>query len=184
MAESANIRSIEAIEAFRSKLIVYSHRAENTIDEVSEELKRLRQWLQHDGPTFWKREAQQRKRKLDDAQHLLFGARLSPARESTSSERLAVDKAKRRYDEAADKLQALRMWNSKFDHAAAPLIKELGKFSTTLDAEMPKATAHLKQVVTTLSEYAETTMNDANDSPLSPTEVEEPPQADFPPEQA
>jgi hypothetical protein len=168
MVESANIRSVEAIESFRAKLIVYLKRAENTVEEISEEVGRIRYWLQHDGLVHWKREAQRRKRKLEDAQQLLMAARLSPMRETTSSERLAVEKAKRIYDEASEKLQAFRYWNRHFDQHAAPLIKEIDKFSTTLTTEMPMATAYLKNIVRTLSEYAETTVGEADmDSSLA-----------------
>jgi hypothetical protein len=159
MVESANIRSIQAIESFRSRMIIYLRRAENTVEEISDEVSRVRQWLQHDGLVYWRRQADLRKRKLEDAQQLLAAARLSAWRESTSSERIAVEKAQRDYDEAAEKLAALRSWNRHFEQRAAPLIKEIGKFSTTLSTEMPKATAYLKSVVKNLSEYAETGMH-------------------------
>ncbi|MDP6506378.1 MAG: hypothetical protein QF886_22330 [Planctomycetota bacterium] len=160
MAETANIRSLEAIESFRSKLIVYLRQAENSVNEIEEEVRDVRQWLQHEGLVHWKREVQRRKRKLEDAKQLLMQARMSPMRDTTSSEKLAVDKAQRHFDEAAETLQALKAWNRKFDHEAAPLIKEAGKFSTTLSTEMPKAAAYLKAVVKTLGEYAETRLGD------------------------
>ena len=155
MPDSANIHSLEAIEAFRAKLIVYARRAGNTVDEVSDEVRRLRLWIQQDGPLHWKRETLRRKRKLEEAQQALLAARISALRETTSSERLAVDRARRRYEEAMEKLQAFKRWNHQFDRQVSPLVKEVGKLMNTLTIELPKATAHLAGVVWMLSDYAE-----------------------------
>jgi len=154
MVEAAHVRSIEALEAFRAKLIVYLQRAGNAVDEVNEEVTRTRLWLQNEGRTRWEGATRRLRRKLEDAQQALMAARMSTLRQSSSSERVAVEKAKRACEHAEQKLLRVKQWNREFDNRVDPLIKELGKFSTVLETDMPRAAAALGGVIKTLDAYA------------------------------
>jgi len=52
MPERAKVTSLEAIEGFRARLIIYRDKAGRVLDEVSEEVSRTRGWLQGDRVTF------------------------------------------------------------------------------------------------------------------------------------
>ncbi|MBL9128636.1 MAG: hypothetical protein JNL97_13360, partial [Verrucomicrobiales bacterium] len=48
MPESAQVRSIDAIDAFRAHLIVFHTKARGVVDEVGADLRRTQLWLETD----------------------------------------------------------------------------------------------------------------------------------------
>src|SRR5687768_6845381 len=104
MSQRAQVKSVDAIEAFRNSLIIYIGKAKPALEHVTGDVTRLRMWLQHDQRMLWENEARRRGRKLEEAQQLLYSARLSNLRDSISTEQLAVHKAKRSMEEAEQKL--------------------------------------------------------------------------------
>ena len=60
MSERAQVRSVEAIESFRAKLIVFMTKARTDVEEVSDEVQRVRVWLESDRRTHWDRECRKR----------------------------------------------------------------------------------------------------------------------------
>ena len=67
MAEKAQITSVEAIEAFRAKLIVFLGQARPVMDEVGNEMSRARFWLQEEQRRFWEQQLRLRARRLEEA---------------------------------------------------------------------------------------------------------------------
>jgi cell division septation protein DedD len=56
--------------------------------------------------------------------------------------------------EAEEKLQLVKKWNRDFDHLVGPMVKQLETLRTNMSNDLPKAAAHLSQVVRTLEAYA------------------------------
>lgn len=156
MVDRAQVSSLEAVEAFRSALLVYISKARPTLEEVSAEVLRTRIWLENDQRTYWENELRRRTRTLEQAQQALFSSRLSQLRDESSSEMLAVHRAKRALEEAETKLRVLKRWNREFETRVQPVVKQLEKFHTFLALDLPRAAAHLEQMLRTLSAYAET----------------------------
>ena len=63
----ANITSLEALDSFRSSLIVFLTKARRSLDEAGEEVRRTRQWVQHDQRTHWEGEFRRRTKQLEQA---------------------------------------------------------------------------------------------------------------------
>ena len=53
MAEQAKVTSLDALESFRAKLIVFLSKSRRSIDEVSDEIRRTRNWLQGEQRVHW-----------------------------------------------------------------------------------------------------------------------------------
>jgi hypothetical protein len=156
MAQPAHVRSVEAIEAFRANLLVYAAKARPVLEDACDEVLRTRDWLERDRWTFWENQLRRRTRTLDEAQAALFSARLSNLREARTAEQIAVVKARAAVNEAQEKLARIRKWRRDFDHLVQPLLKELEQLRAMLAADLPKAAAHLAQVVKTLDAYLAT----------------------------
>ncbi len=156
MRHAANIRSIEALQYFRSNLIVYAERAGATVDEVMDEARRTRMWLQNDRKPYWQKQVRHLTRKLEEAKSELFSARLSQFHESTQLQQMTVNKVQRAMNIADAKLKLVNQWIKRFDHQVDPVAKQVEKFRTLILTDVPKATAYLSQAVKTLDEYAET----------------------------
>ena len=158
MAEQVKVTSIDVLEKFRSDLIVFLTTAHRSVDEVSDEVRRVGYWLQNEQRVHWENEMRKRKRVLDQAEQDLFAAKLSALRDTTSAQQAAVRKAKAAFVEAEEKLRAVKKWNRDFEGLADPLLKGLGSLREFINHDMPKALAYLVQAQRTLEDYAETKM--------------------------
>jgi hypothetical protein len=154
MPERAHVTSIDALEAFRSTLIIYLTKARPTLDEVGAEVVRTRSWLEDEQRNHWDNELRRRTRALEEAQAALFSARLSSFREASSVEQMAVHRAKRAFDEAQDKLRVIKKWSRDFDNRVDPLLKQTEKLQTVLAHDMVQAIAFLTQAINSLHAYA------------------------------
>ena len=154
MAESARVSSIEAIAAFRARLLVFLTKSRPALEEVSGEIMRTRLWLQNDQRIHWEGQIRQRAKKLETAQHELYSARLARIREVTTAEQSAVNKTRRALDEAEEKLRTLKRWNRDFDSQVEPLVKQVDKLQTFLVHDLTKAGVHLAQILKSLDAYA------------------------------
>jgi hypothetical protein len=156
MSDKAQVTSIEAIESFRSTLIVYLGRARAALDEVNSEVIRTRAWLQTDQRRKWTQEFQLRLRRLDEAKNELFAARLSPLQEASALQVMAVQRAERAVHEAEAKLAAIKKWDRGMPDFTDPLVKQLEQLHGFLTTDMSKAVLHLAQVIKALDAYAHT----------------------------
>ena len=154
MPESARVSSIEAIAAFRARLLVFLTKSRPALEEVSGEIMRTRLWLQNDQRIHWEGQIRQRAKKLETAQHELYSARLARIREVTTAEQSAVNKTRRALDEAEEKLRTLKRWNRDFDSQVEPLVKQVDKLQTFLVHDLTKAGVHLAQILKSLDAYA------------------------------
>ena len=154
MPESARVSSLEAIAAFRARLLVFLTKSRPALEEVSGEIMRTRLWLQNDQRIHWEGQIRQRAKKLETAQHELYSARLARIREVTTAEQSAVNKTRRALDEAEEKLRTLKRWNRDFDSQVEPLVKQVDKLQTFLVHDLTKAGVHLAQILKSLDAYA------------------------------
>ena len=157
MAGQAQITSVEAIEAFRANLILFTSQARPALEEASSDVLRTRLWLENEQRRFWENELRVRNKKLEQAQQELLTARLSDFQESTSLQQMAVRRAQQAVQQAEDKLKTMKHWDRELENRAAPLLKEIEALHSFLTGEMPKAVAQLVQIVRTLDAYAGTT---------------------------
>ena len=156
MATQARVTSIDTLESFRASLILFLSKAHCSLDEVGDEVRRTRNWIQSDRRLHGEGEVRRRKRVLDQAEQELFSARMSVLRKTTTQQQAAVNRAKRALEEAEEKLRNVKTWNRTFDSSVDPLIKGMEGFRHFLDQTMPKALALLVRSQKTLESYAET----------------------------
>jgi vacuolar-type H+-ATPase subunit I/STV1 len=155
MAEQVKITSIDALQTFRANLIVFLTTAHRCADEVGDELRRTRLWLQHDQRLHWEGQYRQRSKLLALAQQELMSARLSDLRDRTVAQENAVRKAKQAVAEAEEKLRTVKTWTRDFDAQTDPLMKKMHSLRQLLDHDLPKALSYLVQAQRTLDAYAE-----------------------------
>lgn len=155
MPQQAHVSSLDAIESFRSSLIVYLSQARPALEEVSANVMRTRNWLENEQRAHWENELRRRAKELDEAQQALFSARLGALRRESALDQMAVHRAKRAFDEAEAKLRILRKWCREFDGRVQPLVKQIEKLQTVLIHDMAKGVAYLTETVNLLETYAE-----------------------------
>src|SRR5688500_17465346 len=123
--EQARVTSLEALEAFRADLIVFLEEAHRSVDEVNDEVRRTRQWIQLEQRGFWQREIRKRQQKLDAAEGEPMTAKLSGLRDDVRAQEEAVRKAKAMLREAEEKRRKVRQWSRDYDHLLDPLVRKL-----------------------------------------------------------
>lgn len=166
MAEFAQVTSFEALEIFRTHLILFLTKARVHVDHSGGEIRRMQGWLQNDQRLHWEREIRRRRRTLDLAEAELLNARMSGLRDSHSVELMAMRRAKKAFDEAEEKLQSVKRWTRNFEQCIAPLAKRLESFHNILDQELPRAVSYLLETQKYLESYAEIgTSRDVTKSP-------------------
>ena len=155
MPERAHVTSVEALESFKTSLILYVSKARPTLEEVSSDIIRIRSWLQNDQRTHWENQIRRRAKELEQAQMALSSARMSTLREASSAEQRTVRKAKQALEEAEAKLKVVKYWNREFDNQVEPLVRQSEKLHTVLANDMLQAIAYLAQIINTLAAYAD-----------------------------
>ena len=175
MGNQAKVTSTEALEAFRANLIVFLNKAHRSVDDVSDEARRMCLWLQHDQRVHWEGEFRKRSRALAQAEQELMSVRLSGTQQNALAVRqAAVNKAKRAVEEATEKLRCVKNWTQNYDGYADPIVKRLESLRQFLSDDMPKAIAYLVNVQRTLAAYSSSPLVEtAGPATSLPPETEE-----------
>lgn len=154
MPDQAHVASIEALEAFRARLLVYRAQARTTVEEAAAEVVRLRQWLDHDQRRHWENEIRRRNRALEAARQELFSSRLSKLEEATAAQQMALHRAEKAVRSAEARLATVRRWSRDFESRVAPLAKQVEPLHSLLTVGLAAAAAQLARHGETLSAYA------------------------------
>jgi len=155
MPERARVSSLEAIETFRARLIIYREKTGRVLDEISDEVIRTRLWLENDRVAHWQNEIKRRTRELEQRRQELFSAQLSGLREASYVQQQAVVKAKQALRDAEERLQLVKQWSRQFDQRVEPLARHVDKLRHTLGNDLGAAVAWLADLLKSLSAYAE-----------------------------
>lgn len=174
MADRAQVTSVEAIESFRSALIVYLSKTRPALEEMGSEVMRAKQWLQNDKRRFWENEMKARTKKLERARAEMFSVSMSKFQEVSSAQQLLLHRAEQACDEAQKKLVLLKKWDHELENRSEPLVKMVDQFQSFVTSEMPKAIAYLTQAIRSLEAYAEVRMGGEAAAP-PPEKIEAPP---------
>lgn len=151
----AKVRSIEALNSFRSSLIVFRTKARRALDQAGEEVHRSRNWLQNDQKLHWQTELRRRTRAMEQAEQELVTARFSTLRNSTTMQEAAVRKARLSVQEAEEKIRHIKTWSRQFDSLVDPFLKKIESLRSYIDNDLPKAIAFLTNAEFHLLAYAE-----------------------------
>ena len=155
MPDRARVTSLEALEDFRAKLILYREKAGRVLDEVSDDVIRTRVWLESDRQTHFQNDIRRLTRELEQRQQELFSAELSGLLEASVVQRAAVQKARRAIQSAEGKLQVVRQWQRQFDQRVEVPARQVEKLRHNLSHDLGSAVNWLNEMTQTLAAYAE-----------------------------
>ena len=168
MASQAKVTSLDALESFRASLIIFLTKGRRSLDDVGDEVRRTRQWVQNDQRLRWENELRRRRRDLAQAEQELFSAKLSGLRDSIAVPQAMARKAKAAVEEAEGKLRNIKRWNRDYDGLVDPLLKRLQGLREIFDHEMPHGITFLVGALRTLEAYSESAAPSApNPSPAA-----------------
>ncbi|MGV3774628.1 MAG: hypothetical protein ACO1QB_17140 [Verrucomicrobiales bacterium] len=175
MSNQANVSSTEAIADFRSALLVYAAKMRPMLDDSGDYVTRTREWMRVEKRIYWENQMRQTSAKLNEAQQNVFSAELSRLRPPSAAELAAVQRLKRDFHHAEDKLRNLKKVLMNYDRVVLPRAKQEEQLRAWLTVELPKAARHLEKLLATLEAYAESHKPaPAPAAPLAPVENSNP----------
>ena len=174
MATQAKITSLEALDALRSHLIVFMTKARRSLDDVGDEVRRTRQWLQHEQRVRWESQIRALTKKLEQAEQELLSAKLAGHREALLAREAVARRGREALAEAQGKLRAVKQWGQRYDSIADPIAKRLDDLRGFLEYDIPKATAYLVGIQKTLESYTDAPSSPSAAAPQTPSEPEPP----------
>ena len=169
MAERAKVTSLDALDSFRTALLIFMEKAGKALDEVGDSVRRTRLWVNQEQRDYWVAERRRRQRKLEQAEQELYSSRLSPLDDPGTEAQMMVRRARRAIEEADDKLRVLKRWARDYDSVVEPLARRLETLNDLVQTKYPKAVSELSETLRILEDYAET-----RPAPQAPPEEQAP----------
>lgn len=155
MSDQVNISSIDALEAFRADLIQYIAKARTALEDMEGDVRRTQTWLDTDRVQHWGRQVKLWTKNLHQAEQELYSANLTSPQASNAFQKMAVLKARRKLEEAEEKMRVLKKWRQSFETRSTPLLRQLDPMFHLVGQHLPNGVFALTESVKALQAYAE-----------------------------
>jgi hypothetical protein len=150
----AHITNLESLERFRSSLVLFLERANLILDEVGEEVKRTRIWLQTEQRLKLALEMKRIHRELEMLEAELFSARLSDLAQKKTGVQMLVNQKRRETRELEETQRKVAGWLRGYDSIVETEAKKVEKLRHHLDTDMVRAVTYLKEAILQLNAYS------------------------------
>jgi hypothetical protein len=153
---SANVRSLEAIEAVRAALVAFRDELDKALSAIDIEMRRVVDWVEHDRPRFWRMQLREANDGVTEARAALHRCLMYPVgdeRPSCHEERAALKKAQARLDYCGEKAERLRHWTREVRHEMFEYEGRISQLRELVEIDNPQATAILDKLLARLHEY-------------------------------
>lgn len=156
MSTSANVQSLESIEAVRRAMLLFDEQVADALTELSAEMRRMLDWLEHDRPRYWKTQVRKAHDQVHEAQQALHRCLMFPIageRPSCYEERMELKKAQARLAYCEQKEERVRHWQRAVQHELFEYEGRISQLVRLVEVDMPQALGVLTQIVRRLEEY-------------------------------
>ncbi len=150
----AHVTNLESLERFRSSLVLFLERANLILDEVGEEVKRTRIWLQTEQRPKLALEMKRIHRELEMLEAELFSARLSDLAQKKTGVQMLVNQKRRETRELEETQRKVAGWLRGYDSIVETEAKKVEKLRHHLDTDMVRAVTYLKEAILQLNAYS------------------------------
>lgn len=150
----AHVTNLESLERFRSSLVLFLERANLILDEVGEEVKRTRIWLQTEQRLKLALEMKRIHRELEMLEAELFSARLSDLAQKKTGVQMLVNQKRRETREVEETQRKVAGWLRGYDSIVETEAKKVEKLRHHLDTDMVRAVTYLKEAILQLNAYS------------------------------
>jgi small-conductance mechanosensitive channel len=157
---SANITDIAALDEFRRALIKFREEVGVAVAEADSEVKSTFVWLERDRMLHWRRMVPRLDEELTGAKGALYRKEMQTMgtgkRPSVIDEKKAVERAKRRAEDARDRLEKTRRWLATLDRDVSLFKGAMSPIATMIDRDLPDAILRLRNMALALEAYLAT----------------------------
>jgi len=157
MTRSAHLTSIEAIASLKAALVEFSASASDGLMQLMLEARRPEAWIE-DQARHWPRQVQRASDAVSEARLALQRCELTidGSERSCYDERKALEKAKRRLNEAEAKVAAVRRWRVEIRKEIEAFEVQAAKLQQYLESDFTRGLAALDRMVGALDQYVQT----------------------------
>lgn len=164
MTTGARVESIDAIKAFKVQLLKFAEAAVVALGDAESDMHRTLMWLELEAVSHWQGQIRKRTELLSRAQEAYRQKTIfkdaTGRQQSAVDEMKAVQLAKRRLEEANEKLALTKQYTRRLQKEIELYKGGVQRFSTSVQSEVPGAAAKLERMVTTLEGYVALTVED------------------------
>jgi hypothetical protein len=177
MSPGAKVQSIDTLREFRVSLSNFGSAATQAMAAVEIEIRRTLDWLKHDQVKYWQQEVRRREDKVGEARQDLSRCLISTTaggtQASCTDQKVALEKAKKRLDEAREKVEVVRRWCQIVEQEVGDYRGPAQQLTTMLDGDVPKAMALLARKIQALEQYANLMSEGSAAEPIAQTSSSE-----------
>jgi hypothetical protein len=158
MADTADVRSIEAIQEVRNAFCAFDEEVRNALMDVDFDIRRAREWLTNEQRLYWNAEIRRWEQNLAMAKGELMRKRLGrflDRKPDTSQEEKAVQFAERRLEECHQKREITRRWATEFLRHMQEYHSQVQPLLDWLDQDVVRAIARLDRMVAAIEAYTQ-----------------------------
>lgn len=159
MTDRAHVENLEVLMRVRTAIIKFWETAADALSAAEMESSHGLGWITEDLPAQWQAELRRRELKVTQAQAELDRARMAIVRgepPACTDQKVALAKAKRRREEAEEKLKLTKRWARTLEDEVRDYRLPTQQLSDFLVGEMPRAVAEIDRMLTALEGYAQT----------------------------
>jgi hypothetical protein len=156
MSTPAKVYSSDAIEAVRAALTLFVDQVSDALMELSAEMRRMQEWLDHDRPRYWKAQMRHGVDIVHEAQQALHRCLMFPIaneRPSCTEERIALKKARARLAYCQEKEDRVRHWQKTLRHELFEYEGRISQLEGLVEVDVPQAIGVLNRILRNLEEY-------------------------------
>ena len=158
---AAHLSDPELLRIFRNRFAKILAAGRAALAGGGNDVVRIEDWLRSDQQAYWKRQVRDREEAYQAARRVWLVAEAEvnapagrgPRRESSLDERIAMDKARRRRDEAEEKLELVRTWLLRIERDCAPLVHVCRSSDLALHDLGAEADHRLATLIAGVEEY-------------------------------
>lgn len=155
-ARSARINSPEVITQFRAAFVDFTQECQKEIEGIRNDMQRTIHWLQADQMAYWRSQLIKREELAEEAKRAYSRVAYTTGplkKEHVEDERIAMIKARRRKEEAEEKIKTLKSWIIRLNQEGKKELKSCDIVSSRLATLGPKALGRLDQMINNLDAY-------------------------------
>lgn len=156
MAESANVRSIDAVKNFHAAVVRFQEDARLSISSLEMQLLRFIGWLERDRPAFWKREIEICYREMSEWRvrlHQCKMRKMGDFKPTCFEEKKALEKARKDLEHAQKQIPIVKHWTNSAHHEANEYHGRASQMTQMIERDIPMLLAMLHQAVDRLEAY-------------------------------
>jgi hypothetical protein len=156
MSGPAKVQSSEAIEAVKMALVSFIEHVSEALTELSAEMRRAKEWLDHDRPAYWKNQTRKGMDEVHEAQQALHRCLMFPVadeRPSCYEERAALKKAQARLEYCQRKCERVRHWQQTLRHEMFEYEGRISQLVKLVEIDVPQSIGVLNRILRKLEEY-------------------------------